>query len=234
MRSIIQAVSRSSRWVAVAVSSLLGLFPAAAFAAEPGRGATAKVEVAYLQFIIDHHFGALRMTELAAGTDAQRDAALAEREGTSQTPGFEPSVARAELPEIFAMARRDNRAQREEILKAQKFLREWYGITHEPVLTAEARASIEQLQQVSGAAFDEMFLRMFSTHHLAAATQSLNCVAGRDPAHSELRRYCSEIVMMQMNEIDEMKEMLCEKFSQCDVVAAQPSSTLKKQLPWAQ
>ena len=35
-------------------------------AAEPRRGTD------YLKFIIDHHFSALRMTELAAGTDLKR------------------------------------------------------------------------------------------------------------------------------------------------------------------
>lgn len=40
----------------------------------PGRGATAQFEKNYLVFIINHHYSALRMTELAAGTDLTRDA----------------------------------------------------------------------------------------------------------------------------------------------------------------
>lgn len=48
---------------------------------EPGRGLTAQFEINYLKFIIDHHYSALRITELAAGTDATRDAAISPSEG---------------------------------------------------------------------------------------------------------------------------------------------------------
>ena len=55
----------------------------------PGRGATAQFEKNYLVFIINHHYSALRMTELAAGTDLTRDAqVVAPQEVTSPTPGF--------------------------------------------------------------------------------------------------------------------------------------------------
>ena len=49
------------------------LLAAPAQAALPGTGRTAAFEKKYLTFIIDHHFSALRMTELAAGTDTVRE-----------------------------------------------------------------------------------------------------------------------------------------------------------------
>jgi hypothetical protein len=66
-----------------------------ALADGPGRGATAHFEQHYLTFIIDHHYSALRMTELAAGTDPMRDAqVVAPQEGTSPTPRFAATPAK--------------------------------------------------------------------------------------------------------------------------------------------
>jgi hypothetical protein len=61
---------------------------------EPGRGLTARYEVGYLKFIADHHLSALRMTELAVGTDLTRDPAISPDEGTSPTQNTQPVQAR--------------------------------------------------------------------------------------------------------------------------------------------
>ena len=47
----------------------------------PGRGLTAPFEREYLRFVIDHHFAALRITELAAGTDLTRDQTIGGMKG---------------------------------------------------------------------------------------------------------------------------------------------------------
>lgn len=186
-------------------------------AKEPGRGRTAAFEVDYLKFIIDHHYSALRITELAAGTDGTRDAAISPEEGISPTPQFETTAAKAQLDSIKSMARRDNRVQREEILMAQEFLREWYGINYQPRLRPGGQQLISTLEATAaGATFDKAFLQVFSRHHYLAVGPSLQCVTGADVAHLELERYCRSIVEMQMTEIDEMRHMLCERFSQCD------------------
>lgn len=65
------------------------LVPARAY--EPGRSLTAMFEVEYPKFIVDHHFSAPRMTELAAGTDATRNPEISKSEGTSPSPGFSPT-----------------------------------------------------------------------------------------------------------------------------------------------
>lgn len=46
--------------------------PFSALADSPGHGLTARYEIEFMQMTIDHHFAAMRMTELAAGTDPQR------------------------------------------------------------------------------------------------------------------------------------------------------------------
>ena len=53
-----------------------------------GRGLTATFEVSYLKTAIDHHFSALRMTELAAGTDEQRDGCHHASRGDGAQPGL--------------------------------------------------------------------------------------------------------------------------------------------------
>lgn len=96
-----------------------------AHAEEPGRALTAQFEIDFLKFTIDHHFGALRMTELAAGTDTTREATISDaQEGTSPTPGFESSPPKVGDDRLRSMARMANRVQREEIMEAQGFLKQ--------------------------------------------------------------------------------------------------------------
>ena len=186
----------------------------------PGRGATAQFEKNYLVFIINHHYSALRMTELAAGTDLARDAqVVAPQEGTSPTPGFNATPPKASDDEIKSMARMGNREQREEIGRAQRFLREWYGIQYQPQLTADGRRMIAMLEATpAGAQFNQVFLRSFSNHHLSALAPSLHCTVKSDLNHDGLRRYCENIVVVQKNGINDMREMLCKRYSDCGFV----------------
>lgn len=199
----------------------------AAFADEPGRGAAAEFEKTYLTFIIDHHYSALRMSELAAGTDRTRDPAVNNpAEGTSPTPDFADTAAKSMDPNIRSMARQANRAQREEIRRAQDFLHMWYGVHYSPVLSAEDRAMIGTLERTpQGAQFDRTFLRMFSSHHYTALAPSMHCQVESDLRHEDLRRYCENIVVTQKNEINDMREMLCKRFSECGFVPIGPGKT---------
>lgn len=188
----------------------------------PGRGNTAQFEKNYLVFIIDHHYSALRMTELAAGTEPMRDPQIVNpQEGTSPTPGFGATPAKASDDEIRSMARMGNREQREEIARAQRMLREWYGIQHQPQLTADGRRMIAMLDAAqAGTQFNQVFLRSFSNHHLSALAPSLHCTVRSDIQHDSLRRYCENIVIVQKNGINDMREMLCKKYADCGFVPA--------------
>ena len=184
---------------------------------DPGRGLTAQFEINYLKFIIDHHYSALRITELAAGTDATRDAAISPEEGTSPSPTFAATTAKATLDEIKSLARRTNRMQREEILEAQRFLREWYGIEYQPRIRPVNRLRIELLQQAAaGEQFNHYWLETFSRHHYTALTRTLECLTSSELRHKDLERYCRGIVNGQLAEIDAMRELLCRNFSICD------------------
>ncbi len=186
----------------------------------PGRGSTAQFEKNYLVFIIDHHYSALRMTELAAGTDPMRDTqVVAPQEGTSPTPGFGATPAKASDDEIRSMARMGNREQREEIGRAQRFLHEWYGIHYQPQLTADGRRMIAMLEGTpAGAQFNRVFLRTFSGHHLSALAPSLHCTVKSDLNHDGLRRYCENIVVVQKNGINDMREILCKQYADCGFI----------------
>lgn len=181
---------------------------------EPGDGLTRNFEIGYLKFIINHHFAALRMTELAAGTDLQRDAAISPAEGTSPTPSTQPVQGKASMDELKSMARRNNRMQREEILTAQRFLKDWYGISYQPQLTSMSRAQIALLERApAGSQFDHLFMEVLSRHHFMALAPSTTCQVASDVQHDELHRYCSGIVHAQINDIEDMREMLCKNFS---------------------
>lgn len=216
-------IVRKSR--ALVCNAALGLALAAASAGVahadgPGRGSTAQFERNYLVFIINHHYSALRMTELAAGTDPMRDTqVVAPQEGTSPTPGFGATPPKASDDEIRSMARMGNREQREEIGRAQRFLREWYGVQYQPQLTPEGRRMIAMLEATpAGAQFNRVFLRSFSNHHLSALAPSLHCIVKSDLNHDGLRRYCENIVVVQKNGINDMREMLCKQYSDCGFI----------------
>lgn len=160
------------------------------------------------------------MTELATGTDAARDPDLLPDGGTSPTPTFEGTAVKVGLSDIRSIARCNNRMQREEILAAQKFLREWCSVRHAPRIRADAREAIQALEEApAGTAFDRAFLRIFSYHQYQASMRSLNCLVGRKLRHDELRCHCSSIVILQVNDIDEMRHLLCAEHSECDFLA---------------
>jgi uncharacterized protein (DUF305 family) len=185
---------------------------------QPGRGLTAQFEKEYLTFVINHHFSALRMTELAAGTDLQRDTAVHNpEEGTAPTPDTSATPAKASSEQIKSLARQANRAQREEIVKAQRFMREWYGVNVTPQVLPEGQHAIQLLEQTgAGPQFNQAFLEVFSSHHYRILAPSLDCQVKSDEKHDELKRTCENITVTQKNQINNMRHMLCKEFSVCD------------------
>jgi uncharacterized protein (DUF305 family) len=203
--------------IAIIFPVALLILPLPLFADGPGRGLTATFEIDFLKFTIDHHFGALRVTELAAGTDTKRNAEISPKEGTSPSPEFPSTPAKELLDEVKSLARRNNRMQREESLTAQMFLREWYGITYEPRLTDDAVEAIEHLEGTeAGKAFDIEFMEIFSRHHFMIVQASTACLVASELRHHELRRLCRGFLENQVNDIDEMRHLLCERYGICD------------------
>lgn len=211
--------NRILRWglLILLLMSVLTLVRGTVRGDEPGRGSTAQFEINYLKFIIDHHYSALRITELAAGTDVTRDTAISPSEGTSPSPTFSATTAKATLDEIKSLARRANRMQREEILEAQGFLRDWYKIEYQPKIRPINRLQIQLLEQTpAGEQFNHYWLETFSRHHYQATTRTLECLVASELKHKALERYCRGILNGQLGEIDAMRELLCRNFNICD------------------
>lgn len=121
------------------------------------------------------------------------------------------------LDELKSLARRANRAQREEILAAQQLLRENYGIEYQPSISPENQQRIDILEQTpAGPQFDVNFMEVFSRHHYTATTRSSECLVGVDVMHIDLQRYCQGIVNGQIMQINEMRKLLCEVYEVCD------------------
>lgn len=178
-----------------------------------------------MRMTIDHHFAALRITELAAGTDVQRNADISPLEGTSPTPGFAPTPAKATLDDLKSLARRNNRMQREEILTLQDFLKDWYGIQHHPSVPESARPMIEILERAQpGAEFNHAFYEVFSRHHYELMEPVNACMTGTDLAHEELRKECRNMWHGQISDIDMMRHELRKHFG---IVDYQPFSALQ-------
>lgn len=205
-------------------SGLVGVSCAAVFllsrtarADEPGRGLTAQFEIDFLEFSIDHHFGALRMSELAAGTDTTREANQDAQEGTSPTPDFEASPPKAGDDRLRSMARTANRVQREEIMEAQDLLKKWYGIDYQPQLTGEQQQKIGILESTpSGPRFDRVFIEVFSRHHYKILPRAVDCLTSRELKHHDLENYCRGILDSQISQIDGMRHRLCKLYGICD------------------
>jgi uncharacterized protein (DUF305 family) len=187
--------------------------------AAPGVGLTSQFEINFLEFTIDHHFSALRMTELAAGTDSTRNAAISPTEGTSPTPGYAATTAKADIADLKSLARRENRTQREEILMAQTLLKQWYGITYTPRVLPENQTQIDLLENSNpGGVFDVNFMTALSRHHYTIIQQASACLVSADlnHLHASLERYCRNIVNSQLSDTDEMRHILCNRFHICD------------------
>lgn len=196
---------------------LVSLAPAHGWADQPGRGLTGPLEVEFIKLTIDHHFTAMRMTELAAGTDPERNGAIAPNEGTSPTPGFPATQAKATLADLKSLARRNNRMQREEIMMLQGFLRDWYGVKYEPKVRGDGQALLSVLDQVGrGRGFDHAFYETFSRHHFTLLEPLNGCLTGSELRHTDLRRLCSQMWHSQTSDIDEMRHELERHFDIAD------------------
>lgn len=67
----------------------------------------------------------------------------------------------------------------------------------------------------AGAQFNQSYLRSFSNHHVSALALSVHCMVKSDLNHDGLRCYCENIVIVQKNGINDMREMLCKQYSDC-------------------
>lgn len=164
------------------------VFGATAFAAGPAPTRSQQnYEVRFLTEMIDHHAMAVMMAELC--------------------------VDRAVHSELRAMCEEIREAQMEEIVTMQEWLSEWYGIEHEPEMTPGMQKEMEKLAALSGAEFEIEFMETMIKHHRKAVVRARQCQ--ERAYHEELLEMCEEIEVVQLAEIEQMSDWLCEWYDIC-------------------
>ncbi len=146
-----------------------------------------KFEVRFMTEMIDHHAMAIEMGTLCA--------------------------EKAVHPELQELCEEMVAMQSAEIEQMQMWLRDWYGVEHEPEMTAEDERQLEHLGSLSGGNFEKEFLRMMIEHHSIAVIRAAKCV--RKAAHRELTNLCDEMKDAQMTEIHTMQTWLCHWYRIC-------------------
>lgn len=183
---------------------LIGLMSAAA-QASPIIPSDAYInDVNFLEFTIDHHFSALRMTELAAGTSTV--GSTSHFAGSTET--FPATPAKATDPVALSVAISANAAQRREIVEDQGFLQRYYGIPdYSPFVLPLNQPMLAALESAApGDPFNIAFLELFSEHHAELIAPAEVC-ASSSP-HADIRAMCQNMVISQNMQISEMQAEL--------------------------
>ena len=174
LRPTVAAPSRPAAWTLTAASvfCLAGILPSTASAVPFTESPSFANEVQYLTFTIDHHYSALRITELAAGT-----AAVGSSSNYAGSPNVFPSTpAKATDPVALQIATMANMGQRREIVEAQGFLQTYYGIAYAPSLQPYLAPPVAFVDQATaGDPFNIAFLEAFSGHHATLVPPSQAC-----------------------------------------------------------
>lgn len=162
----------------------------------------------FLEFTIDHHFSALRMTELAAGT-----ATVGSSSNFAGSPiSFPPSPQKATDPVALAIAVAANAAQRSDTLKMEGFLNVYYGISNfPPMILPENQVMIDKLDaDPAGDPFNIDFLELFTVHHAELLPFAQECSA--EAPHADVRDLCSNMVSSQSRQIAQMEAELRDRY----------------------
>lgn len=170
--------------LAAALLATTGALAAEGPAPDP---APARYEVDFLTDMIDHHAMAVDMAE-----------------GCVEEAIHDP--LRLMCEEIIA-------AQQAEVEQLQAWLSDWYGVTHEPMMTPGMMAQTARLESLSGERFEITFMKTMIRHHSQAIVEAQRCL---DRAwHDDLRAMCTDIIAAQSMEIERMQGWLCDWYDRC-------------------
>ena len=154
--------------------------------AAPDKSA-ANFEIKFLTDMIDHHHMAVMMAETC--------------------------VAKAIHAELRSLCEEIMAAQSREIELMQGWLKQWYGLAHEPEMKPGDMKMMDRLAAMSGAEFEIEFMEMMIKHHEKAIKEAQRCV---DKAyHAELRSLCRNIIAAQSQEIGQLRSWLCQWYGRC-------------------
>ena len=141
-----------------------------------------RFETTFLKTMIDHHHGAIKMSELCQG--------------------------RTVHPELQEMCDSVITTQSEEIQRMQGWLQSWYGETEKPSLTPSARRDVERLSRLTGEEFEKAYMIALIKHHSVAVKMALDCL--NEAFHPEMLNMCAEMMAMQGDEILQLRLWLMQ------------------------
>ena len=136
-----------------------------------------RFEIEFLKSMIDHHYGAVKMSELCDG--------------------------RTVHPELQEMCDQIKSSQTEEIAMMQSWLQNWYGVTHAPHLDRKTQRQIAHLATLSGEAFEKAFMATMIKHHSMAAMMAIDCL--NEAYHPEMLNMCAMMLAAQGDEIAQLR-----------------------------
>lgn len=141
-----------------------------------------RFEINFLTEMIDHHFGGVKLAELCEGR-----------------------TVHAELQELCDQVKE---AQSEEIVTMQGWLKEWYGMTHEPEVDRKTQRQIKALSKLTGEEFEKAFMAVLIPHHIMAGKMALDCL--EEAYHAEMLNMCAMMLGNQGNEVALMRIWLIQ------------------------
>ena len=177
-------------WVArVALLLSLALAAGASRAAEPAPDtSTPKYEVRFMEEMIHHHMMAVHMSEMC--------------------------LTKAFHPELQTLCLHMKAAQQQEIMTMEQWLVTWYGVQQDAHrMNPGHHHRMQKLTELSGAEFEIEFMQQMIRHHRMAIVKSSQCV--QRAHHAELQDLCTDIVRMQLDEIEQMQAWLCSWYGLC-------------------
>jgi uncharacterized protein (DUF305 family) len=177
----------------LAMAVLIGvLLPAASQAAEPAPDrSTARFEINFMHDMIDHHAMAVEMANMCQTKAVHED--------------------------LLSLCERIATSQQEQIEMLTRWLSAWYHEEHQPNAEHEP---IQDLEALTGKAFEVAFMVQMIEHHRQAIDEASECLVRA--YHPELLGLCRDIVVEQAKEIAQMRRWLCKWYRLC---------VLRKHLP---
>lgn len=154
--------------------------PSARAAAPAVEAKTAAYEAEFLSGMMDHHQMAVMMAK-----------------------SCEERAVHAELRDLCGSI---IATQSGEIRLMQTWLADWYGISHEPMMSTGEMKSMMKLDRLSAERYEVAFLKAMIRHHRAAIREATQCLDRAE--HPQLLALCSAIGTSQLSEVATMQQWL--------------------------
>lgn len=153
-------------------------------------------EVPYMKQTIDHHAMGVMMATMCTG--------------------------KAVHAELIALCEANRTHQQQEIQQLQAWLLAWYGISYTPRMQPGDERMMERMMALPAAEFEMEFLEMFSQHHWVIIHRSIPIA--RNAVHAELQALAESVITNQYEDVEMMREWLCDWYSRCLPVPPLPAA----------